>query len=163
METRVVVTGFGKFGNILSNPTTEICRTLEKEQLSSLERVCVMETSKKAVLETLEEFQKQGLYDEPIVFLHLGVNSNIKRFELESTAYNAANFRVPDEQGWMAKAEALDSNVAYDSPCCTTLDLKSITADLKAKGFLVDISNDPGRYICNFVYYHSLRLTNVSR
>ena len=34
------------------------------------------------------------------VYLHLGVAANNTKFKIETTAWNEASFRVPDERGW---------------------------------------------------------------
>ncbi len=38
--------------------------------------------------------------------------------------------------------------------CCS---IEAILKFLKKKGYEVTISNDAGRFVCNYVYYHSLR------
>ena len=38
----------------------------------------------------------------------------------------------------------------------TTLPVEEITKSLAKKGYEVTTSNDAGRFVCNYVYYHSL-------
>jgi len=40
----------------------------------------------------------------------------------------------------------------------TSFSTKAILEFLKKKGYDVTLSNDAGRFVCNYVYYHSLRL-----
>jgi pyroglutamyl-peptidase len=39
----------------------------------------------------------------------------------------------------------------------TTLPAKEITKSLQQMGYDVMLSDDAGRFVCNYVYYHSLR------
>lgn len=39
----------------------------------------------------------------------------------------------------------------------TTLPVEEITKALAKKGYNVMTSDDAGRFVCNYVYYHSLR------
>jgi len=39
----------------------------------------------------------------------------------------------------------------------TTLPVEEITKSLANKGYDVMTSDDAGRFVCNYVYYHSLR------
>ena len=39
----------------------------------------------------------------------------------------------------------------------TSLDVNEITKNLAKQGYPVVLSDDAGRFVCNYVYYHSLR------
>ncbi|KAL3782587.1 hypothetical protein HJC23_005290 [Cyclotella cryptica] len=118
-----------------------------------------------------------------VVFLHLGVNYRGKKFHLEQCAYNDATFRVPDERGYQPQGLCIigdtglvkegiheDSNSSACTPTkketvhkfgkCfnTTLDLKEICSKLQENDNAqpVCVSNDPGRFVCNFTYCLSL-------
>jgi len=41
----------------------------------------------------------------------------------------------------------------------TTLPVEEFTKALASKGYNVMTSDDAGRFVCNYVYYHSLRFT----
>jgi pyroglutamyl-peptidase len=118
-----------------------------------------------------------------VVFLHLGVNYRGKKFHLEQCAYNDATFRVPDERGYqpqglciigdtalMKEGMSGDYNSSVDAAAkketvhkfgkCykTTLALREICSKLQENGDSqpVCVSNDPGRFVCNFTYCLSL-------
>uniref|UniRef100_A0A2C9VGI7 Pyrrolidone-carboxylate peptidase n=1 Tax=Manihot esculenta TaxID=3983 RepID=A0A2C9VGI7_MANES len=76
-----------------------------------------------------------------IIWLHFGVNSGTTRFAIEHQAVNEATFRCPNEMGWKPQ---------------TTLPVEEITKALVKKGYEVITSEDAGRFVCNYVYYHSL-------
>ncbi|POM73354.1 Cysteine protease family C15 [Phytophthora palmivora] len=100
----VYVTGFGKFGDILENPTTFLAQKL-------------VEHPKVTESHVLEERGR------PCVFLHFG-NEIIHEGESDEIT--------------------------------TKLPLEEMLKTLQAVHPKIDISTDPGRYICNYVYYRSL-------
>jgi len=103
-----------------------------------------------------------------IVLLHLGVNYRGKHFQLEQCAFNDATFRVPDERGYQPHRECiLESNsnstaLSREWGKCfnTTLDLLNLCHELQKCNEVVCISNDPGRFVCNYTYCLSLDLCN---
>lgn len=44
-----------------------------------------------------------------------------------------------------------------DQPLETKVNLKWLSEELHKKGHKVDISKDPGRYLCNYIYFNSLQ------
>ncbi|EGZ27698.1 hypothetical protein PHYSODRAFT_308812 [Phytophthora sojae] len=98
----VYVTGFGKFGDILENPTTFLAKKLEEHPKVTESHV-------------LEERGR------PCIFLHFGI---IHEGE-------------PDE-------------------ITTKVPVEEMLPTLKAVHPRIALSTDPGRYICNYVYYRSL-------
>jgi pyrrolidone-carboxylate peptidase len=89
--------------------------------------------------------------DRPCVFLRMGVDADSTKFSLE---YNLADFRTPDERGWVAQHVVI--NADEDDALKTMLPLDEMLADLERVNANARISTDPGRYICNYVYFHSL-------
>ena len=80
------------------------------------------------------------------------------RFAIERQAVNEATFRCPDEMGWKPqKVPIVPSDVAITRIRKTTLPVEEITKSLANKGYDVMTSDDAGRFVCNYVYYHSLR------
>ena len=159
-STAVYLTGFGKFGHILENPTTDLCKECDvQRKVLDLTAVRVLETSGEGAMETLSELYRQAEKSTAsrVVFVHLGVNAKSERFQIESTAYNCANFSIPDERGWIAANKCISSDNALDEGLTTSLDTKQLVSELQTRGHLVESSIDPGRYICNYVYYHSLQ------
>lgn len=170
----VHITGFGKFQGVPSNPTTvlatKIIGHLEAHPLShasvSVRTSEVLETSAVGSLMQLvtmranarSECKPSSLH----VWLHLGVNARASHFALEKMCYNEATFRCADERNWRACEQPIDSE---EGPVThtrhTTLEVDGIVGRLADKGHRVFASTDPGRFVCNWVYYHSLRLNDV--
>ena len=80
-----------------------------------------------------------------------------QQFKLESTAYNMADFRCPDQRGWTPQREPIvgaDQCAATD--LCTALNVDGLCGVLGADGWKVCVSTDPGRFVCNFIFFNSL-------
>ncbi|KAG5385604.1 hypothetical protein IGI04_037074 [Brassica rapa subsp. trilocularis] len=167
------VTGFKRFLGVSENPTEKIANNLksyvEKRGLPS-----GLSLGSCTVLETAGEGAKSQLYqvlessvavsednknsNGTVVWLHLGVNSGAEKFAIERQAVNEAHFRCPDQLGWQPQRIPIvfeDGSIvkAKETTCST----ESIFNLLKNKGFDVVQSDDAGRFVCNYVYYHSLR------
>jgi len=97
------------------------------------------------------------------VFLHLGVAVDAASAKLETAAYNNATFRCSDVAGWQPAVECIDRCAALDAPLRTSLDVAGLLAHLRAEAFSVEASTDPGRFVCNWTYYCSLRMCESSR
>ncbi|CAN0897296.1 Pyrrolidone-carboxylate peptidase [Linum grandiflorum] len=90
--------------------------------------------------------------------VHFGVNSGASKFAIENQAVNEATFRCPDEMGWKPqKLPIVPSDGEISQVRETALPVGEITKALAKKGYQVMISDDAGRFVCNYVYYHSLR------
>ncbi|RHY08587.1 hypothetical protein DYB36_001077 [Aphanomyces astaci] len=137
---KLIVTGFGKFGPVLINPTTKLATQLKDDPI--VHTSFVLEVSAQGVRAALEPLWAEAKDDdETTVFVHLGVHDGTKTILLEQVGYNIANFRMPDEQGWVAQNEV----IVADQPDSirTHLPLETYHAALKAEGLQVELSTDP--------------------
>lgn len=164
------VTGFKKFHGVSQNPTETTVNNLkdyvEKRGLPAgvtLGSCTVLETAGEGGLPTLlKVIEESSSGNSPnngqVIWLHLGVNSGATKFAIEKLAVNEATFRCADELGWQPQRlpivpEDGGINQMRKTSCAT----ESILEFLKKKGFEVTMSDDAGRFVCNYVYYHSLR------
>ncbi|KAK9073888.1 hypothetical protein SSX86_006482 [Deinandra increscens subsp. villosa] len=166
------VTGFKKFHGVSDNPTETIVRNLEeyfKNKGSpkgvSLGSCTILETAGQGAVvplyQTLQcavskDFQQSD--SSKVILLHFGVNSGATRFAIEHQAVNEATFRCPDEMGWKPqKVSIIPSDGGISKARKTFLPVDEITKSLAKMGYDVVTSDDAGRFVCNYVYYHSLR------
>jgi pyroglutamyl-peptidase len=102
----------------------------------------------------------------PVILLHLGVNRTGTHFQIESCAYNETQFRIPDQRGNQPQNEsiyledplgcAVPTSVRVDDLLQTILHGQKHDKKHHPKP-CVSISDDPGRFVCNYAYCYSLR------
>ncbi|XP_011038997.1 PREDICTED: uncharacterized protein LOC105135690 isoform X2 [Populus euphratica] len=153
----VHVTGFKKFHGVAENPTEAIVGNIKEYMKKKgmpkgviLGSCSVLETAGQGAVAPLYQIFQSSINSKDsessspgrVIWLHFGVNSGATRFAIEHQAVNEATFRCPDELGWKPQ---------------TTLPVEELTKILKKKGYEVMTSDDAGRFVCNYVYYHSLR------
>ncbi|KAK8605573.1 hypothetical protein V6N13_102351 [Hibiscus sabdariffa] len=163
------VTGFKKFEGVAENPTETIVNNLMSFIQSkgllpagvTLGSCTVLETAGDGALPVLYKVLESGNSDtknEHVVWLHLGVDGGARKFALEKQAVNEATFYCPDELGWQPMRQPI---VAEDGGTSrkreTTCSIEAVLKLLKNKGYDAAISEDAGLFVCNYVYYHSLR------
>lgn len=177
-SVKFVVTGFGPFHDSKQNPTTAIAQRLvsylqEKGEndIANSTSSMVVEVSADAARQQVDAiFEEiwstnsmgQAPFHQTVVLLHLGVNYKGEKFQLESFAYNEADFRVPDERKKQHRHEPIIKGVALGEPLRTHFDIPSLVTELyrlrcnDCNAAKAMISTDPGRFVCNYIYYHSL-------
>jgi len=165
---KFLITGFSQFSGVEANPTQWIVEHLEDHLKARgspakecVEKLGILPVSAKRT----EEWMAKALFNcmhrdqhDLRIVINLGVNIEGTCFHLESKAYNCANFRVPDVDGWQPKMEIIENRegLTTDSSRDCLLPLSEIARSLRSKGHEVKVSDDPGRYVCNWTYYHSL-------
>jgi pyroglutamyl-peptidase len=94
---------------------------------------------------------------QPDVAIHFGVSHMAEGFVVETSARNcAAN---ADASGAIPLASELLPNQPPER--LTTLPVARIVNRLKRMGLPAAVSHDAGAYLCNAVYYHSLKLNSL--
>ncbi|XP_076954207.1 uncharacterized protein LOC143628521 [Bidens hawaiensis] len=166
------VTGFKKFHGVSDNPTETIVKNLEnyfKKNGSpkgvSLGSCTVLETAGQGAIAPLYQTLQSALSSDTqqldsnkVILLHFGVNSGATRFAIEHQALNEATFRCPDEMGWKPqKVPIIPADGGILKARKTFLPVDEIIKSLAKMGYDVTTSDDAGRFVCNYVYYHSLR------
>ena len=168
----VYVTGFGPFAEADVNPTQVLVESLQEGSAVGLDGVlrrcvvsevdCVDATS---VIETLRE-GAETVCAEPstsgapaaVVFVHLGVFASATSFRVERRAYNEATFRYPDASGRQPRCVPVRPEDGGVDRCLrTTLPVDAVVRALRGKGHDCAVSDDAGRFLCNWIYYESLR------
>jgi pyrrolidone-carboxylate peptidase len=100
--------------------------------------------------------QKQNQH---VVIVHLGVNAKGTSIQLETTAFNEASFRIPDNEGNQPKKQCIDEELPLTTRLGTSLPIKRIQTLLEREGYtndIVKLSGDAGRFICNYTYWTTL-------
>ncbi|KAM7478523.1 hypothetical protein LguiA_026736 [Lonicera macranthoides] len=167
------VTGFKKFHGVSENPTETIVSNL-KDYVSKkglpkgliLGSCNILDTAGQGALVPLYQTLQSAISSKDsessnygrVIWVHFGVNSGATRFAIEHQAVNEATFRCPDELGWKPqKIPIIPADGGISRTRETSLPVEEITKALEKMGYDVMTSLDAGRFVCNYVYYHSLR------
>ncbi|KAL2491181.1 Peptidase C15 [Abeliophyllum distichum] len=165
------VTGFKKFHGVAENPTETIVNNLQdflkKRGLPKgliLGNCTILETAGQGALAHLNQALQSAMREDAVsnssrvILLHFGVNSGATKFAIEKKAVNEATFRCPDEMGWKPqKVPIVPTDGGISRIRETSLPVEDIAKALAKAGYETTISDDAGRFVCNYVYYQSLR------
>jgi pyroglutamyl-peptidase len=135
----------------------------------------LVETSAEAAAKEVQDLQTKLSKYEAAVVLHLGVHDGSNNFRLEQCAYNDATFRVPDERGFQPTKQTVLSAALYDwgHAFTTSFDVPALVKQLnetcpmsskvqtpevlESMTPMANVSQDPGRFVCNYIYCSSLQ------
>ena len=163
MIVKILLTGFEPFGDLKVNPSQAILESIsERQTLCNLHEINTIilpvrfDSAGARIKKTIQEFK-------PDVILSLGLSGSSDSITLERKAMNlkqdvelqnTKNIKGPT-------VILLGCPISYKS----TLPLDRIYRSLKDRNIPVSISDDAGRYVCNYVFYlacHQIKLLENS-
>jgi pyroglutamyl-peptidase len=154
MKPTLLITGFGPFPAAPENPSGHLVGLLQRDGLPGLAPLRIGY----AVLPTewdglVPAFERAVAELRPQLALHFGYSRHATGFQLEASAYNEACGRM-DASGTTCAAGAISDHACarLNSP----LPLGAVAARLATAGLPHSLSDDPGRYLCNNLYFRSL-------
>ena len=161
-KIKIFLTGFGPFLTVTNNPAEIVTTTLfEKKseldtQYTTLIHKEIFEVSVKGVntlFPSFFEFVKKHSTkeNELSILVHYGVSKSIAMAQLEERGQNYINDHADNNKVIEPKAEA---EYIYSN-----LNVDEIVTKLKEKDILCSKSNSAGVYLCNYIYYTSLKHT----
>ncbi|CAF1538001.1 unnamed protein product [Didymodactylos carnosus] len=90
----------------------------------------------------------------PTLVIHLGVSPGAKEIRLEKYAHNT-NYAALDNLNTIPENKCCICDAPEE--ICSQLPLENVCAFVKRKSSLpIAVSDDAGRYLCEFIYYQSL-------
>ncbi|KAJ9506546.1 hypothetical protein QJQ45_019607 [Haematococcus lacustris] len=151
---RIVLTGFGSFPGVPQNPTEQLLAEFAARPPLPLAECCVLPVAAQDVDEwhvtKLQPLLRSLPADEALLICHLGVDGQGHHVKLEQCSYNDASFRMADVRGFQpAEGSPIDCCAAPGLCLRSGLDLEAVSAELRAQGLAVAVSEDAGRYLCN--------------
>ena len=150
----VLVTAFGPFGGRTTNASSLVLQCL-----SSTEAALRTRTFPVDLVEAPRRLVQAVNAIRPRAIILLGEAGNASRIRLESRAWNELDFAIPDVAGRQPRGQAIVPGAGTFLE--TKMDLKRMAAVLAAAGHDVELSTDPGRYLCNRLYYAALSRCSV--
>ena len=163
-KIHLYVTGYGIFEGVDNNPSELLVKKIESKmediqkkigndiifKHSEVFRVAIQEVNEKTVNLYSKVSENLKNQDEMHLLVHFGVDMGAKEVHLETQCIN--QFSGNDVDGCSINGK-INKECAHDVYKCR-IDLASICSELK-KSHKVDLSNDAGDYLCNFVYFLS--------
>ena len=153
---KVLVTGFAPFGAVRVNSSQQLAAMLKRDASARLGKeglaltCCLLPVvwTKAAVL-----LARAVAREKPDLTVHFGYSSRACGFQLESRAANG----VCDQQDVEGLCAAGDKVIcAAPRALFTYYDLQAMARQLHRCGVPATLSEDAGRYLCNFIYFHAL-------
>lgn len=169
MNKVVYITGFGEFHGVKENPSMKIVEELRATEFTVDGHSVVFHVLEVSVDYCKDFLSKLDFVNNSYVFIHIGVDSNGTAIKLEQCAYNNMNFRVPDERGYQPALTPIDTEFEVDTPLLSAIPLPIVCdkvnctiASCSTPGDIdITLSTDPGRFLCNYIYYNSLQLQQL--
>lgn len=146
---RVLVTGFGAFGNRPVNPSAQVARALDGERSATWRIIgTVLDTATASAGVQLAAALESV---KPALLVSLGVAPGRPAVSLERVALNVRDFTIPDIDG----ARVVDEPViaGASDALFTGLPTRAILAAWEEAGIPGHLSNSAGTYLCNQVFY----------
>ena len=141
---KIALTGFTVFGSHDENPTSIMAQKLGKEDWINAKVLPV----------SFSRAPQEALELEGKCLLMTGLAAGRKEITLERFAYNEKKASIPDNDGEKAAGEKLKEG--GEDMLETRVDLDSLLSILRENEIPTSISTDPGRYVCNALYYSAL-------
>lgn len=176
--TMLIVTGFGSFQGVSLNPTAQLVDHLSRQDLAArlgvevhLRVLNVTAREADAFAASVVAAADDGASSpDPLLIVHLGVDASCRTptLAIERCAYNECGFRCPDEDGLILDCDhAPCSSSALGERLETGVDVERLKARMEArrdkrddggnqKRYQVRISEDAGRFLCNYIFARSL-------
>ncbi|MGJ3231589.1 MAG: hypothetical protein ACFE0P_07310 [Oceanicaulis sp.] len=155
---RVLLTAFGPFPGAPVNPTPAIiaraARLLEAQ--ADIETQ-VLETCFASVPDALAHAARRT----PEVVMMTGLAAGAQRMRLEHRARNETLPGRADASGAGHQGGPIDPGAPAE--LSARADLTALAAALTGAGLECELSRDAGRYVCEFAYFHALRLFAEAR
>ncbi|KAA3678535.1 pyroglutamyl-peptidase [Paragonimus westermani] len=155
----IVVTGFGPFGDNLVNASSVAVRTLQEMwcKNSVLVSCPVRLVTIVDIPVTYNDVQNtcDSIWNmHPNLVIHVGLDAGARAVILESQAFND-QYNLPDSNGICCGFDGHCVPQGVDRLSCQ-LNLYRTLQTLSEQSISACVSNNPGHYLCGYLYYLSL-------
>jgi pyroglutamyl-peptidase len=153
----ILITGFEPFGGMTYNPSAEIVRALDGQEIGGRRVI----GRRIAVDFARHRAQIESLFSEiaPTLYIGFGLATGEDMIRIERFGVNLADFEMADNAGIRHRGHTIEA----DGPAAraSTLPAAEIRAALLAADIPARLSNSAGSYLCNANLYTSLGLCAV--
>ncbi len=143
---KILVTAFGPFGGRTENASALALHGLLEIFPKLRTRVLPVDS---VVAPARMRQALKSIRPDALVMLGEAVGS--REIRLETTAWNELDFRIQDNAGRQPPSQKIVATAP--ASLLSTLPLEAIHQKLTAYGHEIRFSDDPGRYLCNQVFF----------
>ena len=146
---KILFTGFKPFLDNVENPSEALVKSLIENGYKGQ----VFEVAYSVIDEYFSSVD-QKTFDFIISF---GLASRRKEISIEQYAFNRVSVKTEDSLGFLPSRPYIAEKGAYRET--SVIDAWKLADKLKEAGIDSYVSEDAGSYLCNYIYYTSLRAT----
>ena len=146
MIGKTLLTGFGPFGAVISNPTQRLA-----ERFADEVETLVLPTSFARAPSLIVRALAERSYERVVM---LGVAVSTPHFRVECFAHNADEGGAPDVDGFVPPMRAIAAAAPHRLP--VTIVPKQWLDALAAVNVPVELSESAGGFLCNHALFHAL-------
>jgi len=155
----VLITGFGPFSGLarnVDNPSWEVAKALKHYLEWDIPVHIKLHQLQVVYDEVLQKVPQYWLQYNPTLVIHLGLAPGSAEIRIEKFAHNYDYCHV-DNNGNLPESQCCVKGEVPEKLCCELPYLDSLPAIVKNKlNMACCVSEDAGRYLCEFIYYQSL-------
>ena len=148
---RILLTAFSPFNGATENTSlavvTNLAELLSKHKTQVLELPVAFANSHKVAISTAKQFR-------PDIILSFGEDATRNSIHVETQAYNQQQATIPDNDGFPPKGKAIIPGgiptIATNFPIWP----KAVVASLRQTPWPMELSANPGGFVCNHLAYH---------
>lgn len=155
----ILVTGFSSFPGVPVNPCETVLKWVDELCDTKHVRTKLLPVS---FAQSVAEVAAVITELRPTFLIHFGVSRRAKGIQIEAVAYNSRRAQIPDiDQQWY-NGTPIVRELEYEAAIHTKVPVQNLIASVQSvlpthDGTLsITESNDPGRYVCNNLYWNSL-------
>lgn len=149
--TKILLTGFVPFLDYKINPTMQIVEALSNKEMHGYEIVGrILSVDFQQSADQLKQYIDEV---KPQMIISLGLAGGRYKITPERIAINVKDGE-PDNNGYTPVDESIYENGA--DAYLTNLPIRNMVNRLQKEGFLAEISNTAGTYLCNNIMYEGL-------
>ena len=148
---RILLTAFSPFNGATENTSlavvTNLAELLSKHKTQVLELPVAFANSHKVAISTAKQFR-------PDIILSFGEDATRNSINVETQAYHQQQATIPDNDGFQPKGKAIIPGgiptIATNFPIWP----KAVVASLRQTPWPMELSANPGGFVCNHLAYH---------
>ncbi|CAH8448294.1 unnamed protein product [Schistosoma rodhaini] len=155
----IIITGFGLFGGCESNSSSLAVNRLRQIWNKTYTDACIgiklhtienVPVTYRAVDQCVNSIWKEN----PDLVIHVGMDTSVTMPILETLSYNSG-YDKPDMDGAYCENNGC-ANIHGEPVLYCNMNLSKAYSKLVDNHIACSLSNDPGRFLCGYIYYRSL-------